>query len=86
MLYEVGLQVIIVGDGLEQTLDLPDSLRGVVDLLSNQFVVLQSVFVVDTSTNRYAAARTWGQVITGEYQDAIAEGIEAAGIKPIPIE
>src|SRR4051794_37941897 len=49
-LYEVGLQLIVVGDGLEQVIDAPEKLREIVDKVSNQFVVLQSVFVVDEST------------------------------------
>jgi hypothetical protein len=80
-LYEVGLQVIVVGDGLEEVIDDPRRLRGVVDMASNQFVVLQSVFVMDESAKRYSCARTWGQIITGQFQDAIANGIEAAGFK-----
>lgn len=85
-LYQVGLQFIVVGDGLEQTIDIPVGLRGIVDRFSSQSVILQSVFVVDTSTNRYAAARTWGQRISGQFHNAIADGIEAAGIKSITFD
>jgi hypothetical protein len=82
-LYEVGLQVVLVGNGLEEALDDPERLRQVVDKVSNQFVVLQSVFVVDESAKRYACARTWGQFVTGQFQDAISRGIEAAGVKAV---
>jgi hypothetical protein len=80
-LYEVGLQLIIVGDGLDETIEDPGRLRGAVDKVSNQFVVLQSVFVVDRVSMCYACARTWGQYITGRFQDSIARGIEEAGFK-----
>ncbi len=53
------------------------------DVVSNQFVVLQSVFVVDESIKRYACARTWGQFVTGQFQDAIAGSIETAGFKAV---
>jgi hypothetical protein len=77
--YDLGLQVVICGEGLEQAMGRPGELQNYVDLFSNQFVVLQSLFAVDTATHKYRAARTWGQVITGPVQDAIGEGIRAAG-------
>ena len=77
--YEVGLQIVLSGDGLEKLLENSPALESLVDRSSNQLVVLQSIFVVDTTVGKYDAARTWGQVITGKYQDAIAAGIEEAG-------
>lgn len=79
-IYELGLQLVVVGDGLRQVVDAPEKLAKVVDLASNQFVVLQSVFVVDESTKRYAHARTWGQYVTGKFQTSIARAIESADI------
>jgi hypothetical protein len=79
LLYEVGLQMVLCGNGLEALLGDPQSLQEDVDGYSNQFVVLQSIFVVDTQTKRYASARTWGQLVSGKYQDAIVAGIEQVG-------
>jgi len=80
-LYEVGLQVVIVGDGPDGSSEDAGRLQNVVDRVSNQFVVLQSVFVVEEAQKRYAFARTWGQFVTGKFQDAICSGIETAGFK-----
>jgi len=81
--YEPGLQIVLAGTGLERKLRATGGLDGHVDTFSNQLVVLQSIFVVDTGTRRYAADRTWGQVVTGQYQDAIAAGIHRAGYTSI---
>jgi hypothetical protein len=78
-LYELGLQIVLCGDGLERQLGIPESLRAHVDNWSNQFVVLQSIAVVDTHTRKYTLQRTWGQSLTGEYQTAIATSIVRAG-------
>ena len=77
--YEVGLQIVVAGEGLGPLLDRPGGLVSVVDQYDNQFVVLQSVFAVDLTTHRYSCERTWGQILTGKFQDAIASGIRAGG-------
>ena len=81
LFYELGLQIVLFGQGLQESLCSTEGLRAYVDSFSNQFVVLQSIFVVDTATRKFTSARTWGQVITGKYQDAIAAGIEAVGFE-----
>jgi hypothetical protein len=43
---------------------------------NTQGILVQSIFVVEPSTLERTSARTWGQVITGRFQDAIAQGIE----------
>src|SRR5439155_27001433 len=73
------LQIVWCGEGLQDALGAPGERQRYVDRFSNQFVVLQSVFAVDTQARWYAAARTWGQSSTGPVQDAIAEAIRAAG-------
>jgi hypothetical protein len=82
-LYELGVQIVICGEGLRDRVGLPDHLLKHVDRISNQFVVLQSLFVADLSSRQYAGVRTWGQIFTGEYQDAIGRGIERAGFQPM---
>lgn len=42
-----------------------------VDRFDNQWGIIQSVFVFDTETGERWEARTWGQVVTGRFQDAI---------------
>jgi hypothetical protein len=81
--YEPGLQIVLYGDGLERKLGVTGRLSGQIDTYSNQLVVLQSIFVVDPGTRRYTVERTWGQVVTGQYQDAIAVGIHRAGYTSI---
>lgn len=80
--YEVGLQIVLCGPGLSSRFDTPKPLKSYVDKLSNQFVVLQSLFAVDTDAKQFACARTWGQVVTGPIQDSIAEALKAAGFEP----
>ena len=66
--YPVGLQLVIVGRGIL----LPqEALKKGVSLIDNQTVVVQSVHVVDTAARDTVSVRTWGQVITGKFQDAI---------------
>jgi len=77
--YEVGLQVIVVDNALDASDRGAESIGTHVDRFSNQMVTLQSIFVVEWRRKQFASGRTWGQVITGRHQDAIAEGIRAAG-------
>ena len=44
-----------------------------VALIDNQWAIVQSLFLVDTADGSYSSARSWGQFVTGKYQDAIAE-------------
>jgi hypothetical protein len=80
--YEVGLQIVLCGSGLKDRFDTPKPLKSYVDMVSNQFVVLQSLFAVDTDSKQFAGARTWGQLITGPVQDSIARALRAAGFEP----
>lgn len=47
-----------------------------VDRLDNQWGIIQSVFVFDLETGERWQARTWGQVVTGRFQDAIWETLK----------
>lgn len=80
--YEVGLQIVLCGPGLEARFDTPKPLLSYVDPVSNQFVVLQSLFAVDTDSSQYACARTWGQILTGPIQDSIGRALQSAGFEP----
>jgi hypothetical protein len=71
---QLGLQVV-----LELAGDLPSrhALDRCVDKVNTQGILVQSVFAVDAVALRSAEARTWGQLVTGKFQDAIADAIAA---------
>jgi hypothetical protein len=73
VLYPLGLQLILAGEGIYQE---QSGLGAVLSKIDNQTVVLQSIHVVDLHGLSSASARTWGQVLTGRYQDAIERGIQ----------
>jgi hypothetical protein len=73
VLYPLGLQLILAGEGIQQE---QSGLSALLSKIDNQTVVLQSIHVVDLHNMTSAHARTWGQVITGRYQDAIEKGIQ----------
>ncbi len=64
--YGMGLQVVVAG-----ALPPEETLGSAVDAIDNQLSIVQSVFVVDLEQGAYVSHRTWGQVVTGKYQDAI---------------
>lgn len=47
-----------------------------VDRFNNQWAIIQSVFVFDRGTGERWEARTWGQVVSGRFQDAIWETLK----------
>jgi hypothetical protein len=66
--YGLGLQLVVVGRGPVEELAV---LQGLVDTVDSQTVVLQSLHVVDLDARVARSARTWGQVITGRFIDAV---------------
>jgi len=73
-LYELGLQLILVGPGI---LKKGDRLADYVTKVSNSTVLLQSIHLVDPAERVVLSVRTWGQVVTGKFIDAIEAGIAA---------
>ncbi len=65
----IGIQIVTVAPGLAQS-DIDPSQH--VALVDNQWAIVQSLFLVDPAAQTYQTARTWGQLVTGTYQDAIA--------------
>lgn len=63
---QLGLQLVLDVDAV------PPEMTGLVDAVNTQGVLVQSVFAVDLATGAMRETRTWGQVITGRFQDAIA--------------
>ena len=83
-LYELGLQLVVITEPEEGAIrpGEAEDLTNVVDRISNQFVVLQSLFVVNLTDRRYSTARTSPLSVTVPVLDAIELGIEAAGFQP----
>lgn len=71
VLWPIGIQLVAVAPGITTSGIDPKSYVALVD---NQTALIQSVFLVDPERRQYRAARTWGQFITGKFQDAI-EGV-----------
>ena len=67
---QVGLQIVFETEGPP-----PLGLDALVDKINNQSILVQSIFAIDGRTGQATQARTWGQVITGKYQEAIAHAI-----------
>lgn len=67
VLWPIGIQVVISAPGA-----LNVDPRPYLALIDNQWALIQSMFLIDPDRNEYREARTWGQFITGKFQDAIS--------------
>jgi len=74
LLWGLGLQVVVVSPGVASGGIDPAQHVARVD---NQWAIIQSIFLVDPDAGNFRSARTWGQFITGKYQDAIEEVLKA---------
>ncbi len=71
--YGLGLQ-LVVRDVLD---DEPvERLADYTDKIDNQRCLAQSIHVIDEKAGQFQSVRTWGQVITGRFQDAIEAALE----------
>jgi hypothetical protein len=68
VLWPVGIQFVAVAPGFASSDIDPTKYIALVD---NQWALIQSMFLVDPERGEYRSARTWGQFITGKFQDAI---------------
>lgn len=66
--WPIGIQVVVLAGDLGEARANPSRHLAVID---NQWALVQSVFLVDLPRGEYITARTWGQFITGKFQDAI---------------
>jgi len=66
----IGIQVVVISNGITKSIIDP---KQFVDKIDNQWAIIQSVFFVDPPEKTYYHARTWGQIITGEFQNAISK-------------
>lgn len=73
--YGMGLQVVWSG---REVSSRAARLKQSVDAIDNQTCIVQSIFVVDLARGTFRHARTWGQVITGKFQDGIAQCLSRA--------
>ena len=74
LIWGLGLQVVIVSPGIAAA-DIDPAKH--VARIDNQWAIIQSVFLVDPDARSFRAGRTWGQFITGKYQDAIEKVLKA---------
>jgi len=74
LLWGLGLQVVIVSPGIA-AVDIDPAQY--VSRVDNQWAIVQSIFLVDPDARSFRAGRTWGQFVTGKYQDAIEEVLKA---------
>ncbi|GEP40795.1 hypothetical protein [Brevifollis gellanilyticus] len=70
VLWGIGIQVVLISPGLAQ--------RGIdpsqhVARFDNQWAIVQSIFLVDPDAGTHQEARSWGQYVTGKFQDAISK-------------
>jgi len=68
----IGIQAVVVAPGISQ--DGIDPSKHV-DKVDNQWAIIQSVFLADPANRSLRCARTWGQFITGKFQDAITNSL-----------
>lgn len=66
---QLGLQLVFEVAGEPPPVSV---LQPLVDQVNSQGVLIQSVFAYDGATFVHTSARTWGQLVTGRFQDAIA--------------
>lgn len=79
--FRCGFFPFFYGVGIQLVLAAPDVIHSglrpsdYVARIDNQWAIVQSVFLVDTGEHKFVTSRSWGQVVTGQFQDAIAEAI-----------
>jgi hypothetical protein len=70
--YGVGIQMIVICPGIIESIGEP---KDYVSNVDNQWAIVQSLFLIDDETKIFKEARTWGQFVTGKFQDIISETI-----------
>jgi hypothetical protein len=68
-LWGIGIQVVLV---VPESVESDVNPAALVAQIDNQWAIIQSVFIVDPGARTFAEGRTWGQFVTGKFQDAIA--------------
>jgi hypothetical protein len=78
VLWPIGIQLVAVAPGITTSSIDP---KNYIALVDNQTALIQSVFLVDPERGEYVSARTWGQFITGKFQDAIEGVLQSCGVR-----
>ena len=73
MLWGLGLQVVILCPNITNVKLSP---KDYVAKIDNQWAIVQSVFFVDPEKGEFIEGRTWGQYITGKFQDSISKELQ----------
>lgn len=74
LLWGLGVQVVILCPGITKENLSPKDYVAKVD---NQWAIVQSVFFVDPQKGEFIEGRTWGQFLTGKFQDSISKELQA---------
>ncbi|MEM6931575.1 MAG: hypothetical protein AAF602_31885 [Myxococcota bacterium] len=72
LVYHPGIQIVTLGP---PAVTLPED---AVDRIDNQWCVIQAIHVVDLGAGAVQSAATWGQVVSGPDQVAVAAALQAA--------
>jgi hypothetical protein len=75
----IGIQVVLVAPDVLQI-----NASAHVARVDNQWAIIQSIFLVDPLSHTYDSTRTWGQFVTGKFQDAIASALSRHFV-PAPV-
>lgn len=73
LLWGLGLQVVIFCPNITDVNLIP---KDYVNKVDNQWAIVQSVFFVDPQKRIFTEGRTWGQFITGKFQDSISKELQ----------
>jgi hypothetical protein len=71
-IYGIGIQMILICPGIVESIDDP---KDYVSMVDNQWAIVQSLYLIDDETRTFKEGRTWGQFVTGKFQDIISETI-----------
>lgn len=70
-LFQIWKKVFIC-PGIIESISEP---KDYVSKVDNQWAIVQSLFLIDDETKIFKEGRTWGQFVTGKFQDIISETI-----------
>jgi hypothetical protein len=65
--------VVLICPGITS---IDEPLSNFVAKVDNQWAIIQSVFFVDPDRSEFIEQRTWGQFLTGKYQDEISSQLQ----------
>lgn len=70
---QLGLQLVFEVEGAAPPRAL---LEDLVASFNTQGILVQSIFALQAGASTWTSARTWGQMITGKFQDAIGAALD----------